>query len=91
MSLAATLNMTYLDDVAAQLGPDSNDTDPVNEMIQEHAVGKFLKQHGYRYIHIGNWFAPTEDRAHRGREPGAHVPDRFRGAARQHDPGPDHE
>ncbi len=59
-SLAATLNMTYLDDIAAKLGPDSNDTTPVNEMIQEHAVGKFLKQHGYRYIHIGNWFAPTK-------------------------------
>ncbi len=59
MSLAATLNMTYLDDVAASMGPDSNDPAPVNEMLQDHKVGEFLKAHGYRYIHIGSWFAPT--------------------------------
>ena len=59
MSLAATLNMTYLDDVAARMGPDSNDPGPVNEMLQDHKVGRFLQDHGYRYVHIGNWFAPT--------------------------------
>ena len=39
--------------------PDSNDPAPINEMLQDHKVGEFLKDHGYRYIHIGNWFAPT--------------------------------
>jgi len=60
MSLAATLNMTYLDDVVSKLGPDSNDPGPVNEMLQDHKVGRFLQDHGYRYVHIGNWFAPTK-------------------------------
>lgn len=60
MSLAATLNMTYLDDVVQRLGPDSNDPAPVNEMLQDHKVGRFLQEHGYRYVHIGNWFAPTK-------------------------------
>jgi hypothetical protein len=60
MSLAATLDMTYLDDVAARMGPASNDPGPVNEMLQDHKVGRFLQSHGYRYIHIGNWFAPTK-------------------------------
>lgn len=60
MSLAATLNMTYLDDVAATMGPDSNDATPLNEMLQDHAVGRFLQGHGYRYVHIGSWFAPTK-------------------------------
>ena len=60
MSLAATLNMTYLDDVVQQLGPDSNDPGPVNEMLQDHKVGRFLQDQGYRYVHIGNWFAPTK-------------------------------
>lgn len=59
-SLAATLNMTYLDDIAAQLGPDSNEPALVNEMLQDHKVGRFLQERGYRYIHIGNWFAPTK-------------------------------
>ena len=60
LSLAATLNMTYLDQVAAEAGPDSNDPRPVYDMIQEHAVGRFLQGHGYRYIHIGSWFGPTK-------------------------------
>jgi hypothetical protein len=59
MSLAATLNMTTLDDAAQRSGPASNDPDPVYALIQDHAVGRFLKARGYRYIHIGNWFAPT--------------------------------
>ncbi len=59
-SLAATLNLTYLDDVVARMGPDSNDPSPVNEMLQDHKVGRFLQDHGYRYVHIGNWFAPTK-------------------------------
>ena len=59
MSLAATLNMTTLDDAATKVGPDSDDPTPVYSLIQDHAVGRFLKERGYRYIHIGNWFAPT--------------------------------
>ena len=59
LSLAATLNMTPLDDVAARLGPDSDDPTPVHALLQDHAVGRFLKARGYRYLHIGSWFAPT--------------------------------
>ena len=59
MSIAATLNMTYLDDVVTKMGPDSNDPGPVNAMLQDHKVGRFLQSQGYKYIHIGNWFAPT--------------------------------
>jgi hypothetical protein len=60
LSLAATLNLMYLDEVAARMGPDSNDQTPVNEMLQEHAVERFLHERGYRYIHIGNWWALTK-------------------------------
>jgi hypothetical protein len=60
LSLAATLNMTYLDDVAAAMGPDSDDATPVNDMLQDHAVGSYLQDHGYRYVHVGSWFAPTK-------------------------------
>jgi len=60
MSLAATLNMTYLDDLATQMGPDSDDSRPLNEMLQDHAVGRFLQGRGYRYVHVGSWFAPTK-------------------------------
>jgi hypothetical protein len=59
LSLAATLNMTSLDALAAKAGPSSNDPTSVHELIQDHAVGRFLKARGYRYVHIGSWFAPT--------------------------------
>jgi hypothetical protein len=59
MSLAATLNMTTLDEAIASVGPASDEPGPVHELIQAHAVGRFLKERGYRYIHIGSWFAPT--------------------------------
>ena len=60
MSLAATLNMTFLDDLAATKGSDSDDATPFNEMLQDHRVGRFLQDHGYRYVHIGSWWAPTK-------------------------------
>jgi len=60
MSLAATLDMTYLDDVAARMGADSDDAGPLNQMLQDHVVGRFLQEHGYRYVHVGSWFAPTK-------------------------------
>lgn len=63
LSLAATLNMTYLDDLAARMGPDSDDANPVNEMLQDHVVGRSLQARGYRYVHIGSWFAPTKTNA----------------------------
>ena len=40
-SLAATLNLAYLDDV------------PQGNSLAIHAVGQFLKDQGYRYFHIG--------------------------------------
>ena len=42
--------MAYLDEVAAKEGPDSDDPRPVYDLIQEHAVGRFLQGHGYRYV-----------------------------------------
>ena len=59
LSQPATLNLEYLDDIAAQLGPDSSDYRPLVDSFQDHKVGLFLKEQGYRYIHMGNWFGPT--------------------------------
>jgi hypothetical protein len=46
MSLAATLNLRYLDDVVAAQGPDSRDGAPVAELLQDHAVGRFFQERG---------------------------------------------
>jgi hypothetical protein len=58
-SVAATLNMRFLDDLTREIGPDSGDRTPARAMIQDHAVGQFLKAQGYRYYHLGSWFGPT--------------------------------
>jgi hypothetical protein len=58
-SLAATLNMRFLDELTREIGPDSGDRTPARAMIQDHEVGRFLKAQGYRYYHLGSWFEAT--------------------------------
>jgi hypothetical protein len=60
-SLAATLNMSYLDNLTTSVGRVSGDRTPAQAMIDDHAVGAFLKGQGYRYYQLGSWFEPTRD------------------------------
>ena len=50
LSLASILNLDYLDALRGR---------PVAELLQDHAVGRFLTGLGYRYIHIGSEYQPT--------------------------------
>ncbi|HVM29462.1 MAG TPA: sulfatase-like hydrolase/transferase [Candidatus Limnocylindrales bacterium] len=59
LSMASVLNLDYLHDVAAHMGPHSRDQGPIHGMLQDHVVGRFLREQGYRYIHVGSWFNPT--------------------------------
>jgi hypothetical protein len=58
-SLAATLNMRFLDDLTRDIGRVSNDRTPAYELISDHEVGRFLRSQGYRYYQIASWFGPT--------------------------------
>lgn len=58
-SLAATLNMQYLDNLTREVGRDSDDRTPAQDMIREHEVGRFLKSQGYRYYQIASWYGPS--------------------------------
>jgi hypothetical protein len=58
-SLAATLNVRFLDELTRRIGPDSGDRTPARELIQDHEVGRFLKAQGYTYYQLGSWFGPT--------------------------------
>jgi hypothetical protein len=60
LSLAATLNLDYLDDIVAEQGPDSEDHGPIFEHLSDHAVGHFLRDRGYQYVHVGSRYGPTE-------------------------------
>lgn len=58
-SLAATLNMTYLDSLTETIGRASDDRTPAQAMLRGHRVGKEFQAMGYRYVHLGSWFGPT--------------------------------
>ena len=60
-SLAATLNMRYLDELTTSIGRVSGDRTPAQAMFKNHAVGEFLKGEGYRYYQLGTWFEPTRN------------------------------
>ncbi len=59
LSLAATLNLDYLDDLVAAQDPASDDHGPVFERLSDHAVGRFLQERGYQYVHVGSYYGPT--------------------------------
>jgi hypothetical protein len=59
LSLASTLRMDFLDDIAARMGKTNDDQGPIDAILQDHPVGRFLQARGYRYIHIGSYFGPT--------------------------------
>lgn len=59
LSIASSLNLNYLD----TFKPANSDARPevsiVLPLLQNNAVGSFLKNHGYNYIHLGSWYIPT--------------------------------
>ncbi|HEY3335694.1 MAG TPA: hypothetical protein VGK16_10730 [Candidatus Limnocylindrales bacterium] len=60
MSLASTLNMTHLVDLAARMGKDNADHAPIFSMLQNTAVARQFKALGYTYLHLGSWYSPTQ-------------------------------
>jgi len=54
--LAAAMYFQYL---PALLGPAATNNDAVKRALQGPAVSQFLKELGYRYVHMGFWWAPT--------------------------------
>jgi hypothetical protein len=63
-SMATTLHMQHLDEMAGMPGPGSSDLGPIFERLQASPVVEQFKAMGYRYYHIGSWWDPTRvDRA----------------------------
>jgi hypothetical protein len=59
MSMASTLQMSPLDELAQARGPDSQDVAAINALLQDPLVARQFKALGYRYFHIGSWWDPT--------------------------------
>ena len=49
-SLASTLNMEYLDELAARLGPDYTDRDPLTRLMKGSKVVSSLRSRGYSFV-----------------------------------------
>jgi len=60
LSLASSLNMTYLDSVAQEVGPESDDHSPLLGMIAHNRVVGFLRQHGYTIVSFASGYTGTE-------------------------------
>ena len=50
LSLASSLNLTYLDKLAEKLGTDAFDRVPARELMSDSAVFRFLRPYGYKFI-----------------------------------------
>jgi len=59
-SLAAALNMDYINYLSRIAGEDTSDQTFAYPLVDQHKVGETLKSLGYKYIHLGSWFEPTK-------------------------------
>ena len=61
LSLASSLNMDFLDAGALNEEASSGeDREPIHRVLRDHlAVPSALKEIGYQYIHVSNWWTPT--------------------------------
>lgn len=60
LSLASSLNMTYLDFLTEELGSDSSDRMPLTRLVQKSAVRRFLEDQGYSVIAFSSGWRPTD-------------------------------
>ncbi len=62
LSLASSLNLTYLDGLAQRVGVESDDYVPAISMIRNNGVFRFLKHYGYQIVAFSSGYPPTQTR-----------------------------
>lgn len=62
-SMASSLNFTYLDELARDVGRVSADREPLFGMIRENRAMAFLKSQGYRLVTVSSSIEPTDIRS----------------------------
>ncbi len=60
LSLASSLNMTYLDSVAARVGPESDNRSALVHMIADNRVMKELRRRGYTIASFASGYTGTD-------------------------------
>jgi hypothetical protein len=61
LSLASSLNLDYLDaDALEAEAAEGKDREPIHRALRDHlVVPTALKELGYQYIHVSNWWTPS--------------------------------
>jgi len=59
LSLASSLNLTYLDDVARRAA-ESHETSVLSDFIQSNQLASFLRRQGYRFVSFSSGVSFTE-------------------------------
>lgn len=59
LSMASSMNMTYLDELAAAMGPDEPSHRPLDQMVRDSQATAFLKERGYSYVLLGSQYYLT--------------------------------
>lgn len=62
LSLASSLNARFFDELENR--GKTRDKTYIYNLIKEAVVPRYLKEQGYRYIHIGSWWEPTRSNRH---------------------------
>lgn len=62
LSLASSLNMQYMNDLAAQMGPQAASRAPLAEMVQHSQIRSILSQAGYQIVNLASGYTVTEMR-----------------------------
>ncbi len=60
MSIAAALNMQYLDTLSSRLLPPNPNEDDVDPYLQDNAVRRTLADLGYKFVSFQTGYGPTE-------------------------------
>jgi hypothetical protein len=63
LSLSSSLNLDYLDELVSVLGVDTRDHRPLEHMIQENSVFRFLRNQGYTIVSVSSGYSTTELRS----------------------------
>lgn len=60
LSLASSLNQTYLDDVIARMGRASSDRTPLGDLIAHNRAAAVLRRNGYLFVAYSSGYTGTE-------------------------------
>jgi hypothetical protein len=59
LSLASSLNLSYINTMTGKVGEDCDDWQPAYGLLQDYRAWRFLRSKGYRFYHFGAWWEGT--------------------------------